>query len=63
MQVEWAIGECMELSEHETHAQKQTLCVERICEESETGRRRPSSHSLAKALKLKRESYLTNRST
>ena len=35
-----ALAAQLTLIEHETHAQKQTLCVERICQESETGRRR-----------------------
>ena len=35
-----AMAAQLTLIEHETHAQKQTLCVERICQESETGRRR-----------------------
>ena len=32
-----AMAAQLTLIEHETHAQKQTLCVERICQESETG--------------------------
>ena len=33
-----AMAAQLTLIEHETHAQKQTLCVEHICQESETGR-------------------------